>query len=211
MDQFQGSPPASFAAPYNANSLTSAQATTKLSVDSGRRRKVPSHLGGCRCRGVRMSLRPRCRPRERKHAMNRVLGIKGLLLGTGLITALIVTSACSGEKKTEVNVSLSEWSVRPSTAMVKAGSVTFTIKNDGATDHQFVVIYTQRSPDALVVGQEMYDVDEAASGMLIGKFRSFGPGKMESGVFELSRGKYVLICNLPGHYRQGMRAAFSVD
>ena len=55
-------------------------------------------------------------------------------------------------------------------------------------------------------------VDEAASGTVIGRIdeSDLGPGKSASATFELSPGKYVLICNVAGHYEDGMYAGFEV-
>jgi len=56
-------------------------------------------------------------------------------------------------------------------------------------------------------------VDEAASGTVIGKIEQseLGPGKSASATFDLSPGKYVLICNLRGHYKDGMYTALEVN
>ena len=55
-------------------------------------------------------------------------------------------------------------------------------------------------------------VDASQSGMTIGKIAKseLGPGKSASGIFDLAPGKYVLICNLWGHYTDGMYTAFEV-
>ncbi len=55
-------------------------------------------------------------------------------------------------------------------------------------------------------------VDESQSGMAIGSIAKseLGPGKSASGIFDLAPGKYVLFCNLRGHYTNGMHTAFEV-
>ena len=55
-------------------------------------------------------------------------------------------------------------------------------------------------------------VDASQSGTTIGKIAKseLGPGKSASGIFDLEPGKYVLICNLWGHYTDGMYTAFEV-
>ena len=55
-------------------------------------------------------------------------------------------------------------------------------------------------------------VDASQSGMAIGKIAKseLGPGKSASAIFDLAPGKYVLICNLWGHYTDGMYTAFEV-
>jgi uncharacterized cupredoxin-like copper-binding protein len=55
-------------------------------------------------------------------------------------------------------------------------------------------------------------VDEAASGTVVGTIResSLGSGESAGATFDLSPGKYVLICNISRHYKDGMYAAFEV-
>ena len=55
-------------------------------------------------------------------------------------------------------------------------------------------------------------VDESQSGMAIGGIAKseLGPGKSASAIFDLAPGKYVLFCNLRGHYTNGMHTGFEV-
>ncbi len=55
-------------------------------------------------------------------------------------------------------------------------------------------------------------VDESQAGMVNGSIgeSKLGPGKSASGMFDLAPGKYVLFCNLRGHYKNGMYTAFEV-
>ena len=55
-------------------------------------------------------------------------------------------------------------------------------------------------------------VDESQAGMVNGSIAKseLGPGKSASGIFNLAPGKYVLFCNLRGHYKNGMYTAFEV-
>ncbi len=65
----------------------------------------------------------------------------------------------------------------------------------------------------LVLAACGWGVDETASGTVIGKIEQseLGSGKSASATFDLSPGKYVFICNLGGHYQNGMYAGFTVD
>jgi uncharacterized cupredoxin-like copper-binding protein len=55
-------------------------------------------------------------------------------------------------------------------------------------------------------------VDEEASGEVVGKIEEsdLGSGRSASTTLDLSPGKYVLICNVSGHYKDGMYVAFEV-
>ena len=65
----------------------------------------------------------------------------------------------------------------------------------------------------LVLAACGWEVDETASGTVIGKIEQseLGSGKSAGATFDLSPGKYVFICNLGGHYQNGMYAGFTVN
>lgn len=144
-----------------------------------------------------------------------------LLMGA-LAALALVAAACGDDEEEEgaagatVNVSLIEWSVVPDTTSVAAGSVTFTATNDGAENHELVVIRTDLAPDALPVVEGKVDEDQVD---VIGEIEEFAPGQTESATFDLEPGNYVLICNIAeveedgeieSHYQLGMRTAFEV-
>ena len=64
----------------------------------------------------------------------------------------------------------------------------------------------------VLVACEWGQVDESQAGMVSGTIAKseLGPGKSASGTFDLAPGKYVLFCNLGGHYMNGMYTAFEV-
>ena len=43
-----------------------------------------------------------------------------------------------------------------------------------------------------------------------GEIEDVGPGQTKSGTLKLTPGRYVMICNLPGHYKQGMYGTLTV-
>lgn len=147
--------------------------------------------------------------------------LAALLVGALAVLAL-VAAACGDDEEEEgaagatVNVSLIEWSVVPDTTSVAAGSVTFTATNDGAENHELVVIRTDLAPDALPVVEGKVDEEQVD---VIGEIEEFAPGQTESATFDLEPGNYVLICNITevgengeieSHYQLGMRTAFEV-
>jgi uncharacterized cupredoxin-like copper-binding protein len=54
------------------------------------------------------------------------------------------------------------------------------------------------------------EVAEAAAGKLLDEAEDIAPGKTVTLKVSLQPGRYVIICNLTGHYARGMRAAFRV-
>jgi uncharacterized cupredoxin-like copper-binding protein len=109
----------------------------------------------------------------------------------------------------QVNVVLAEWSVTPTPATATEGQVLFNASNDGTTDHELMVIGTELAHDKLPVEGGL--VDEKAEGLdVAGEIEAFPTGQTEDGIFALDAGAYVLICNVAGHYQEGMHAAFIV-
>ncbi len=66
---------------------------------------------------------------------------------------------------------------------------------------------------ALVLVACSSQVNEGASGTVMGTIpeSELSAGRSARTTFDLSPGKYVLICNIPGHYKDGMFEAFQVD
>ena len=90
---------------------------------------------------------------------------------------------------------------------VRGGTDPFGIDNDGPSVHEFVVLRTDDAPDALPVENGVIPEDQID---LIDEVDDLAPGTSSSLDVNLDAGAYVLVCNLPAHYEQGMFAAFTV-
>lgn len=118
---------------------------------------------------------------------------------------------------TQVDVTLSEWSVEAAQASVPAGEVYFLVANAGPDDpHEFVVIRTDEAADALPTVDGKVPKDEID---LVDEIEPFTPGSSASVTLDLEPGNYVFICNiaeveegeLESHYELGMRTSFTVE
>ena len=107
-----------------------------------------------------------------------------------------------------VEVSLTEFKVEPRTDTGTAGPLTFSASNDGAIEHELVIIKTDTPVDKLPVASGK--VDEDAAGKVVDEIKEFEAGKTVAATFDLAAGKYALICNIAGHYQAGMHAGFTV-
>lgn len=108
-----------------------------------------------------------------------------------------------------IEVSEKEYSISPSPASVKAGTVTFTAKNDGSLAHDLWIVETDKPAGDLPIKNSM--VDTSAAGLkVIGKTPTYEPGSSETLKVKLKPGNYVLICNVSGHYQAGMHQEFTV-
>ena len=106
----------------------------------------------------------------------------------------------------KVAVVLSEWKLVPSATALRAGKVTFRVRNDGAIEHELVVLRTDSHHHALAVKKAV-----AVETGKLGEIPKIVPGQERSLTLSLKPGKYVLICNLLGHYRAGQFAALRVS
>ncbi len=103
---------------------------------------------------------------------------------------------------------MTEFVVNPAQATADAGTLTFSVSNDGTTDHRFLVIKTDLAPEALPTAASQ--VDEAQVDV-VASIPDFAAGETREVSADLEASSYVLICNVPGHYELGMRAAFTVE
>ncbi|HTI30459.1 MAG TPA: copper-binding protein [Methylomirabilota bacterium] len=129
------------------------------------------------------------------------------------------SSAPSSGDDNAINVTLTEWAVVLDKTTAPAGTVAFKVTNAGTQfKHEFVVIKTDLDP-ADLPADATGKVDEAGAGIqFIGEIEELEIGASEDASFDLTPGKYVLICNIveagaghESHYMQGMRVAFTVS
>src|SRR4051795_2429807 len=99
-----------------------------------------------------------------------------------------------------VRITLGEMFVKPATAMVKAGKVTFAVANPGGTMHQFAI-----GKDPLTMAGA-----EPAPSAAIAKGKMLGAGQKETLSLNLKPGSYILYCLMSGHYAAGQHTKFMV-
>lgn len=146
------------------------------------------------------------------------IGSKSLFVAGALVTLLSLV-ACRGASQAPsgakspgnavVRVIENEWSTKPNIASAPAGYVTFEVVNQGKTDHEVVFLKTDRAADKLVMNLDGQKVNETTSGESIGEIEAEA-GVTQAATFNLAPGHYVLVCNVPAHYKQGMFANFTV-
>jgi iron uptake system component EfeO len=121
--------------------------------------------------------------------------MNALLKLVGIITFSILVAACgsgsapqggTGEIAGSVTVSENEWKITFPSSTIKAGKVTFAVKNEGAVEHNFVI---------------------EAAGIQIDAIQ---PGQAKLASAELKPGTYEVLCNIAGHKEAGMAATLVV-
>lgn len=110
-----------------------------------------------------------------------------------------------------VGVTLHDFEVTLDASSTSAGSVSFDIHNDGPSTHEFVVFKTDLAADDLPLNADG-DVDEEGEGVEhVDEVEDIEADADGSLTVDLDAAKYVLICNLPGHYKAGMHAELTVE
>ena len=105
----------------------------------------------------------------------------------------------------KVTVDASEYAFAPETITAKPGKLEITLDNKGKIPHELVVLKTDEAPDALKVSGGR--VSEDAS---VGEVEEIDGGGSKSATVDVEAGKYVYVCNIPGHYGDGMRGQLTV-
>lgn len=113
--------------------------------------------------------------------MLRSIAVAAVLAVT---TAGVAAAEPSSAHATTVKVKAMDFSFKLSTKVVKAGRVTFMIRNDGQTEHDFAIA-GHRS-------------------------KLIGPGKTTTLTVTLKRGRYPYKCTFDSHARLGMKGVLRV-
>ena len=100
-----------------------------------------------------------------------------------------------------------DYAVSPSTAELAAGETKIGIRNRGSQPHDLILIRTDLPPDKLP-----YDASRAKAREdgTVGKTAELRAGASSLMTVNLEPGRYLLICNVAGHYSLGMRTALTV-
>jgi iron uptake system component EfeO len=89
-----------------------------------------------------------------------------------------------------VEIVASEYKFDPSTVTVKAGSVTFHVKNGGVVEHEF----------------EIFKGDQ-----VVDEVEQLVPGLERDLTVTLAAGDYTYVCKLAGHDTAGMKGTLTVQ
>jgi uncharacterized cupredoxin-like copper-binding protein len=119
----------------------------------------------------------------------------------------MVTNMIVGVK---MDMSAATMGVRLSTNSVKAGTVVFDVSNDSKeTIHEMLVIPLVDGRQGPPVDEKEAKIDEEGAGDL-GEVSELEPGKRGKLKLDLKQGRYLLTCNIPGHYMNGMWSILTV-
>ncbi len=127
-----------------------------------------------------------------------------------VILFFFVVVACAPDSSgaTPVSVTLADDAVILAPSSVPAGSVTFDTENvSTGVVHEIEVFAGATEGTSLTVANAVADVTGLR---LVDEVEDVVPGGRASLTLDLEAGTYLIICNLPEHYANGMSAFLTV-
>jgi uncharacterized cupredoxin-like copper-binding protein len=154
--------------------------------------------------------------------------VKGATLGT-LMTFAIISPASAAtvvtvtlwDKGTSADMatdkgiamkadkSTATMGVKLSKSTVKAGEVLFKVSNSSAETVHEMVLFPYKDGEKIPYSDADSKINEDAAGHL-GEVSELDPKNKGELKITLKRGKYAVLCNIPGHYMNGMWAILTV-
>lgn len=105
--------------------------------------------------------------------------------------ALLAAAPAGAAAPVAVQVKAGELYFEPKTVKAPAGEVTFTVVNEGAIEHNFLI--------------------RDAGGATLAEIAVIAPGATETVTARLAPGTYRIVCTFPGHTEAGMVGTLAVE
>jgi uncharacterized cupredoxin-like copper-binding protein len=131
------------------------------------------------------------------------LALAAAISSAGLLA--ITASPAETASGSAVSVALVEWKLLPGQVTVRAGRVTFVVRNEGTMDHEFLVLRSDRHHHSLKVKG-----GQAVETGRLGEIPKIPAGTSKRITLKVPRGKYIMLCNMLGHYQAGQYASLRV-
>ena len=133
-----------------------------------------------------------------------------ILVLPAALSLMILLAACASDSGEggDLDVVLDEYSVVTDVDTLPEGPIKFDIKNDGAIDHELLIVRSD-IPGAELPTEDDGSFDENAGGVDVEReVDDLEPGAETSRSYDLDPGNYVLLCNIvdgeTSHYDLGM-------
>jgi uncharacterized cupredoxin-like copper-binding protein len=120
-----------------------------------------------------------------------------------VLTPSPIASAVAASPAGPQTISLSEFKVDVATTF-KAGKTDFAIANNGIAPHELLVFKSDLAPAAYPT-DAAGDIKEDGAGVtLLSDGDNIDPGGTQARSVDLAPGTYLFVCNIAGHFKQGM-------
>jgi uncharacterized cupredoxin-like copper-binding protein len=135
-----------------------------------------------------------------------------------LLAALVLAVAgCSSSGKPSGSVTVApiverDFKISASQYQLHAGQVDLSVKNDGPDAHELIVVRETESglplrKDGLTVDEETIEKEK----LELGALEPGQPGAVRHMRVNLTPARYLLLCNMAGHYLGGMHTELVVN
>jgi uncharacterized cupredoxin-like copper-binding protein len=146
---------------------------------------------------------------------------KRILRGAFIVVLGVGVTACGSDPTSigtvpadtvsnKITGNVHEWGVELSAGKAKAGEVIFAIANFGTIAHEFIVVKTDFMPGEIPLGDNNRFDEEGEGVEAVDEIAEFEVDTSHVLKVNLEPGAYQLLCNIAGHYQNGMYAAFEV-
>jgi hypothetical protein len=122
---------------------------------------------------------------------------------------LASASAVSASPASGGTISLTEWKVTVA-GTIKSGKTDVTISNLGTVPHELLVFKSDRAPSAYPTDAAGNIKEEGAGVALVSDGDNIDPAGSQTRTIDLAPGKYLFVCNIAGHFKQGMFSVVTV-
>lgn len=129
---------------------------------------------------------------------------------------VLVATACAGRGRADSSPPGHRLVIRErdfhitAPAHVRAGRVLVEVRNDGPDDHELLVVRWSAGPVGLPIRPDGITINEDALRPVV-TLGPGSPGERRTVTVNLRRGRYVVFCNMAGHYMAGMRTVVEVE
>jgi len=144
--------------------------------------------------------------------MNKFIHYAALLsiISFGAVACAEDTNDSADATSNNITGSMEKWHIEIDATTAKAGEVTFTVANEGTIGHEFLVVKTDIAPGQIPLDGDHFA--EPTDGIeVINEIGEYAKGTTETLTLNLEPGNYQIVCNLPGHYANGMFLKFTVE
>ncbi len=138
------------------------------------------------------------------------LGVLGIVLGACGADPSSRPNDVDDAPSNKITGVVREWSVEVSASRAEEGEVVFAVANFGTVAHEFLVAKTTYEPGKIPVGANNR-FDEKDPGIeVIDEIKEWPVNEARVLTLGLEPGTYELLCNIEGHYANGMYRSFEV-